>query len=57
MNDQPWRSHLKPAETLRVLELDQTIETARRLDSDATAERELIRRRATQRMKKANAGV
>ncbi len=54
MNLQPWRSHLNQSETIRILELDQTIETARRLASAATAERELIRRRATQRMKKAN---
>lgn len=54
---QPWRSHLNPAEHLRILELDQTIETARRLASDATAERELIRRRATQRTKKAQNDV
>lgn len=50
---QPWRNHLKPDEQTRIAELDRVIEQARKTDRVYTAERELIRRRAVQRHRKA----
>ena len=51
--NQPWRSHLKPDEQTRIAELDRIITEARETDRINTTERELIRRRAVQRHRKA----
>lgn len=53
MTQQPWRQFLKPDEQTRIAELDAVIEQARETDRINTAERELIRRRAVQRHRKA----
>lgn len=50
---QPWRQFLKPDEQTRIADLDRIIAESREIDRINTAERELIRRRAVQRHRKA----
>lgn len=52
MTDQPWRHHLNEAERAEVAVLDKHIEYHRTHGAEFTAQREIIRRRAVQRMRK-----
>lgn len=53
MTDQTWRAHLNASEREEIAVLDVEIETHRTAATAFTSRREIIRRRAVQRMRKA----